>query len=139
MTKTDKRKGPPPSARKPHLAADLFVRAWQSSETWEAFLKASGISEGSARMRANNYRKKGIPLKRYPGQSFDVDALAKLARELAPPGSISDPEEEVIESARSIRPPVPPARPPDGRRDIIAKRATAPGEFPPRPLPKDED
>lgn len=126
-----------PNLRKPQVQAEVFVRAWQISESFELLLKTTGLSETSARARANHYRKKGIPLKRFPGQRMDRVALTKLAVELAPPGSLPDLDEPVA-SVRSIRPPAP-ASPPSGRRDLIAKRAgSANGDFP-RPSRRDEN
>jgi hypothetical protein len=75
---------------KVQISPEDFVRAWQTAESMEAFTEATGIESRAGTSRAVIYRKKGIPLKKFPRggntgrPSLDVKALAELAVSLAP-------------------------------------------------------
>ena len=60
-----------------------FVRIWQSSRSAAIAAKRLGMKRSAASVRASNYRKKGVNLKRFAaGRSLNVDASAlnKLVR-----------------------------------------------------------
>ncbi len=74
--------------RKQHsVSAEDFVRAWQQSESVQQVMQITGMSESAVYVRSTKYRKLGIALKKYKagsGSKLDVQALRKLADELAP-------------------------------------------------------
>lgn len=75
-------------ASKRRISAETFISEWQRAESIDAFSKASGLKPHSASRRACFYRRRGIPLKRFPRggghRALDVDALVKLANKYAP-------------------------------------------------------
>lgn len=72
------------------VSPEDFVRIWQGANNFDAVIEATGLSKTAANGRANVYRKKGIPLRKFiqigsVGRSpLDIEALAELARSLAP-------------------------------------------------------
>ena len=61
-----------------------FVTAWQTSTSAQEVARKLGLSHQSVLNRAQNYRKKGVPLKKY-GEIMrcNYDALADLAKKLS--------------------------------------------------------
>jgi hypothetical protein len=129
------------------VPAEVFVRAWQTAESVDAVVEATGLKRTAACARANGLRRRGVPLQKFVGQrlsKLDMAALADLARELAPrsgapvePGTFAAKGNRGTFAANaSAAPPrpTPPARPaaPPSRRDAIAARAGA-GRPGPRP------
>lgn len=69
------------------VTAEQFVREWQRADNFPAFCEATGAWPSSARTRATQFRKMGVPLKKFPvgrKSKVDVKALVALARSLAP-------------------------------------------------------
>jgi hypothetical protein len=60
-----------------------FVKFWQTCEDTEELCEKAGMSWDVLRIRANYYRRKGVPLKYY-GNHYNKDfkALAELAASL---------------------------------------------------------
>jgi hypothetical protein len=68
------------------ITNEHFVRSWQSSESLEDVLTATGLTKHHALARAGRLRKHGVPLKEHKridgrGTRVDWDALKKLAEE----------------------------------------------------------
>ena len=62
------------------VAADEFVKTWQSSKTVGDVSKKLGITNPVLCARAVRYRKSGIPLKKFTrGAVLNVAALKELA------------------------------------------------------------
>jgi hypothetical protein len=62
-----------------------FIKAVQTSDTLKEVAQKTGLKEGSIQARASNYRKAGIPLKRFPrggGVSLDVTLAHTILAEL---------------------------------------------------------
>ncbi len=76
------------SKKNGHVSPEEFIRIWQGAKNIADAAKKAGLSTGSAIGRAMIYRKKGIPLKKFPrgrtGYVLDYAALAALARSLSP-------------------------------------------------------
>ncbi len=76
------------SKKNGRVSPEEFVRIWQGAKSIADAAKKAGLSTGSAVGRAVIYRKKGIPLKKFPrgghGYTIDYAALAILARSLSP-------------------------------------------------------
>jgi len=70
------------------ISAPDFVKAWQKAETIAALVSKLGMSVVGARTRASNYRKAGIPLKKFAhagrGNPLDIEALTALAKANGP-------------------------------------------------------
>lgn len=66
---------------------EVFVVAWQGCGSLAAVAKRLGIGTQNAAVRASRLRKRGVPLKKYPGgggrNRKDVTGLATLARKHA--------------------------------------------------------
>jgi hypothetical protein len=65
---------------------EFFIKAWQTTESIAEVALATGMQVASARVRAALYRKKGIPLKKFPRSTFtklDITYLTKFAKKLA--------------------------------------------------------
>jgi len=62
---------------------EQFVEIWQTASSIEEVSKQAGIKPESARMRASQYRKKGVPLKRMTRSSRSWKELATLAQSFA--------------------------------------------------------
>ena len=72
------------------VSAEEFVRIWQTSTSVKEVCEKTGNTESSVRARADKYKnEKGIPLKRFANKTrtIEVEALKKLAQELAPAGT----------------------------------------------------
>lgn len=59
------------------VSAEDFVKVWQSAENVDEVVAATGLTRGSACVRASRYRKMGIALKRFRG--VDWGELAEVA------------------------------------------------------------
>lgn len=72
------------NAMKKIVSPEEFVTTWQTSTSTAEVARKLGISLQSAISRSGNYRKKGVPLKRF-GQVYkcNYDALADLAKKLS--------------------------------------------------------
>lgn len=75
--------------KKKPLTAEEFIRLWQTAVSLKEFASKSGVSQRIASERAYTYRRKGIPLKKFPAigggrKKLDLESLADLARSLAP-------------------------------------------------------
>ena len=70
--------------KQPMVSPEDFVRLWQSELTPEEIGEKIGRGTSCVRLRAFNYRKKGIPLiKKRRGQPpLDIKGLTRLATEL---------------------------------------------------------
>ena len=68
------------------VSAKTFIRTWQQSDNVEMVALLCNITVHSASCRASDYRKRGIPLKRFApgiqGKQLDIDDLSQLAKEL---------------------------------------------------------
>lgn len=62
---------------------ETFVRVWQTAASIADVAAELGMREDAARSRACDYRRRGIPLKKFSRARPDVPALAKLAIDLA--------------------------------------------------------
>ncbi len=77
----------------PRIDAETFVREWQiavkKGQTVDELSAKLGVPTDALSHRATTMRKKGVPLGKFPrrggggGQRLDVDALTKLAENLA--------------------------------------------------------
>jgi len=67
-----------------NVDARTFIQAWQTSNTVGEVIRKTGLLEATARQRASNYRKRGIPLRRMNRgrPRVDWEALAQFARDL---------------------------------------------------------
>lgn len=140
---------PKPALKRQHQRPEDFIRAWQTSENAAEAAEKIGITEPNARTRATNYRKRGIPLKRFPGGRFTTEflgELADLARSLA--GAVPDSRTGaeviglVVEPPKPVPAPAPRTKPrlPEGRREMIKSRAaSASGDFPRAVAKREED
>lgn len=72
--------------RTPGAGPEQFVRTWQSSSSIEQVASSLGMSAHAVFMRADRYRKAGIPLRRFKRPGIDVERLTSVAVE-----SISQP------------------------------------------------
>ena len=72
------------NGEKKFISPEDFVTTWQTSTSSTEVARKLGLSLQSVINRAQNYRKKGVPLKRY-GQVIkcNYDALADLAKKLS--------------------------------------------------------
>ena len=67
------------------VSPEDFIRAWQTSNNLNEVQEKLKMSYSAIASRANNYKKKGIPLKGLVGThnpKLDIDKLKKLARDL---------------------------------------------------------
>lgn len=63
------------------LTAEVFIRNWQKSKSVRDFCTRTGMNTGTACTRANYYRKKGVPLKKFHrSDSLDFEQLKNLAK-----------------------------------------------------------
>ena len=63
------------------VTMEEFIKAWEKAESAQAVADKLGIGKATAQQRATNYRRKGIPLKKFERPkmaSLDVDAGQKL-------------------------------------------------------------
>lgn len=69
------------------VTQEAFVRAWQTSTTTKEVVLKTGLTVGSAAVRASKLRKHGVPLKELSQSRprVDYEALKELALSLAPP------------------------------------------------------
>ena len=67
------------------VTAEEFVKAWQSSKTARDVVEMLGgrISAAGAKVRACQYRRKGVPLRHFRTVNIDYKALAALAKKEA--------------------------------------------------------
>jgi len=70
------------------IPPETFVIVWQTSKSIDEFVERTGLNQPAAVTRANTYRKKGVPLKRFSKQleyvrknrsGLDYEALKNLA------------------------------------------------------------
>lgn len=75
---------------KSNVTAEEFIRVWQNAASPAAVAKATKSSKAAAIQRAVSYRKKGVPLKRFPrgpgvGRApLDWRGLARIAKSATP-------------------------------------------------------
>lgn len=67
--------------RTPGADPEKFVRAWQSSSSIEQVAGALGMSTHAVFMRADRYRKAGVPLRRFARPAIDFGRLTDIALE----------------------------------------------------------
>lgn len=66
------------------VTPEEFVTTWQTSTSSTEVARKLGLTLQSVINRANNYRKRGVPLKKYGGfVKCNYDALADLAKKLS--------------------------------------------------------
>ena len=71
------------------VTPEEFVRVWQTGQTVGEVATKLGITKRAACQRAMYYRKKGVPLKKYPKgrhhstHEIDYPALTTLAKSLS--------------------------------------------------------
>lgn len=74
--------------KKKSLTPEEFIALWQKSWSAAEVAKSAGCKPETCRVRASNYRKRGIHLKYMPGgpglKIKNVPELAALAKKLAP-------------------------------------------------------
>jgi len=72
--------------RADRVSAEEFVKTWQKAKSIDDVVTAFGGKAASYRSRAISFRKKGIPMKRFPseqrGAPLDIEGLAALAKSL---------------------------------------------------------
>ena len=72
------------------VSPEEFVKLYQTAKTVTELAKRLGVGHPAVVMRAAMYRKKGVPLRKFPrntkgrNQSIDYKALAAVARKYAP-------------------------------------------------------
>ena len=65
------------------VSPEDFVRIWQGAENLRAVTDKTGLTVQNCTTRAQNYRNKGIPLKRFRlCKKLDIESLTKLAKSL---------------------------------------------------------
>lgn len=71
---------------KPSISAEEFVRIWQTSPTFEEACKTIGGHPRHISAKADRFRKRKIPLKKFATgkASLDIPGLIALAQSLAP-------------------------------------------------------
>ena len=70
---------------KPHVSAEVFIRAVESSNSGAEVAQKTGLKVISVLVRMSNYRKKGIPLRNFPrggGAKLDVAGMKALVAQL---------------------------------------------------------
>lgn len=68
--------------KKTTISAEAFVIKWQQAKDLDSFIKETGMTEQSAQTRAFNYRKKGVPLKKFKSRRksrVNWDKLKQIA------------------------------------------------------------
>jgi|TARA_A100001518_G_C1193444_1_gene38453 hypothetical protein len=68
------------------ISAEDFITAWQTSESMPEFVEKTSMTPRGASVRASQYRKKGVPLKKFVAvgsRRLDWSKLSSLAEELA--------------------------------------------------------
>jgi len=73
------------------ISRESFVVTWQNAESLDEVCETLDIKPGSAQTKASQFRKKGIPLKRFAGarrgpKPVDWGALRALAVQHSPTG-----------------------------------------------------
>ena len=65
-----------------NISNENFIKAWQSSSTFDEVLKTLGVPRRYASSRATFLRRKKVTLKHFkrPAAAFDVKALNALAK-----------------------------------------------------------
>jgi biotin operon repressor len=64
-----------------------FITTWQQSEGSQEVADTFGCSSKAVSLRASQYRKRGVPLKKFPrGHRLDWAALTNLAEKLGKNG-----------------------------------------------------
>ena len=66
------------------VTAEKFVEVWQKAETFDDVVKKTTLTAMAARGRANNYRRMGVNLKKFPRTGrprLDLAALKKIVSE----------------------------------------------------------
>jgi hypothetical protein len=64
-----------------YLTAEKFTELWQKARSLKEFSELTGISRRSASVRAAEYRKRGVPLKRFRhSEHMDWERVAEVAR-----------------------------------------------------------
>jgi len=78
-------------AKAERVSAEDFVKTWQKAKSVEAIVEILGGNAAAHRTRANNFRRKGIPMKRFQsakrGAPLNVEALTALAKSLGGEGA----------------------------------------------------
>jgi hypothetical protein len=76
--------------RADRVSAKEFVKTWQKAKSIDDVVTAFGGKATSYRTRAISFRKKGIPMKKFPsaqrGAPLDIEALTALAKSLGGSG-----------------------------------------------------
>jgi len=72
------------------IPADEFVRTWQTSETLVEVAAKLNTDKHLAYSRASYYRRKGVPLKKFPSMRIRPwQTLIELAESLEPGGDLA--------------------------------------------------
>lgn len=76
-----------------YISAEDFIKIWQMATSIDEVIKRTKLSRASVIGRANRFRKRNIPMKKFKTgkKTNDWDALAKLAEGLIPKKSTKKP------------------------------------------------